>query len=590
MSSKNILTIDAIKSYFDLIPKKLTTIDDLLQVIGISERKYQNSIYYIAFLSDSKNAYKYFFIPKSKQINIFDIIQILKITSLVNIKQGFVITEYNIYKNLQYLLGKPIEIGNTDNPNSQINNYDKNQFLLETNKSIYNQQLSNNIKIKENSLIKNYNQLQNLNTFSRDIEILVRIIDKCDLRQYQNEKGLGQLFNMICTDKDGSEMQISCFNKIAEKFFQQIQEGHVYEIIGGFIKTNNTKYVSNIEYQLILNESTIIKEVKDDGIIPNIKLDLKKLNILNELTLHANIDCIGYIIEIQGKGVVNTKNGEMLMQKIYIIDETEYKVEFTLWKKHAEKFFEIGDIILIKKAIISEFNGRNISASDKTKIIINPQSIKEALTLSKWAINFKGNLKSYENLKVKNDIYEYINEEIDKKNVKKINQLNILFNNSSFQENSEYYVIKGIVLNFQNSEKNIYIGCPIQKCKKKLIENENSKYFCHSCKINVKIPAYYMTINLKVKDCSGDQWLDLFGSTAEKFLNICAEEYKELLISNNKGMLNQIACKIEYKQYYFLIKMKNVLFNNVLRKKFNVLKFEKVNIIEDSYNLINLLK
>ena len=166
--------------------------------------------------------------------------------------------------------------------------------------------------------------LASLNTFARDIKVLIRVVDKGELKLFKNEKGNGHLFNFSILDQEGSEMSVTSFNRTATKFFDLIREGCVYEISGGYVKMNNRKFNSTkADYQLILNDSTIITEMKDEGTITFMKVNLKKLSELKDLTLHSIIDTVGYVIEVGDQHVVSTKNGDLQLKKVYISSNFE---------------------------------------------------------------------------------------------------------------------------------------------------------------------------------------------------------------------------------------------------------------------------
>jgi hypothetical protein len=57
-----------------------------------------------------------------------------------------------------------------------------------------------------NSKVK-YMPLSHLNTYSRNFTILVRIINKNEMKQYNNNKGGGNLFTFVMLDKEGTEME-----------------------------------------------------------------------------------------------------------------------------------------------------------------------------------------------------------------------------------------------------------------------------------------------------------------------------------------------------------------------------------------------
>lgn len=435
---------------------------------------------------------------------------------------------------------------------------------------------------------KYYMQLSTLNTFSRDIKVLIRVTDKSELKPYTNEKGDGLLFNFSILDQEGSEMQVTCFNKTATKFFDLIEEGKVYEITGGYVKLNNRKFISSgKDYQLILNEASLIKPIVDEGNITYLKIKTRKLAELKEIPTHTVIDTVGYVLEASERQLVNTKNGEMYMRKVFIADDSEFKVEFALWKKNSEVEMEVGDIILIRNGIVSEFNGKNISGTDNTKITLNPRGLKEASALAKWIKGYNGTFKTYNIVKPKKEEGENV-DEIDKTEVKRLDEIiSGLFEmkGRSKEEPAGYYTIKATVSFFQHSDKNFYAGCPVKKCKKKLTDEENG-YFCTACHQMVKVPAYYMTLNIRIKDCCSEHWADLFGPAAEKFLGITVEDYRELIVNNSIDRLEEISRKVDFLDFFMVIRAKLSTFNNIVKKKINVYKTERVNIHEEFDRLL----
>ena len=68
-----------------------------------------------------------------------------------------------------------------------------------------------------------YTSLKQLTTFSRDFIIFVRVTKKSEIKTFEtrnNNMGSsqGKLFYFIVLDRDGNEMQCTCFNKAVDKF------------------------------------------------------------------------------------------------------------------------------------------------------------------------------------------------------------------------------------------------------------------------------------------------------------------------------------------------------------------------------------
>ena len=78
----------------------------------------------------------------------------------------------------------------------------------------------------------------------------------------------GKLFYFIVLDRDGNEMQCTCFNKAVDKFFDEIEEDQLYEIKGGYVKLNDKKYTRiKSDYKIVLDENSKITKKADNGII-----------------------------------------------------------------------------------------------------------------------------------------------------------------------------------------------------------------------------------------------------------------------------------------------------------------------------------
>jgi replication factor A1 len=141
-------------------------------------------------------------------------------------------------------------------------------------------------------------------------------------------------------------------------------------------------------------------------------------------------------------------------------------------------------------------------------------------------------------------------------------------------------------IDFMNhSEKNYYPGC--FDCKKKLSQDQDG-WFCQTCNKKFNEPKYYFTINCKVRDLTGESWIEMFGDTASKFLGISVEEYKDIIINNDQSKINELIKKIDYKEFFFYGKVRISTYNNITKKRIAVYRFEGINQKVESEKLIKL--
>ena len=179
-------------------------------------------------------------------------------------------------------------------------------------------------------------------------------------------------------DEYGSKMQAIGFDKIVDKFKDEIIENTIYEITGGYIRTSDKRFdPPGSDYKLILNESSII--IKKNNLDNNIKdkfLDPdNKFWTLREVK-DASINTIVNVICILGdKGETTnkeTKNGPLLIRKTIVLDQSNEKMELTLWRNFTKLNLNNGDILVCQKVRVNDFGGKNLTSTTESKILINP--------------------------------------------------------------------------------------------------------------------------------------------------------------------------------------------------------------------------
>jgi hypothetical protein len=490
-------------------------------------------------------------------------------------------------------------------------------------------------------------KLQHLSTFTKNLSIIVRCNMKTEKKTSKN--GNCTFFNFNVIDSENAEMQVSCFDKCANRLFPIIQKGFTYEILGGCVKANNIIYSrTKSNYQIYLNDDTVVHPIRDNGEIIDIALGLISLDSLDSYKVSDSIDFICLVIETHSKESIKTKYGNMNIKKIIVVDESEYKVDVTLWKHHSEIDIKQGDIILVEKGKVSNYHKKSINLSNEANIILNPEMKSLGGKIDSLAkLKNKIGLGTEQNIiktvkqpkKLDNDINnmvdenDIVNEKIDKEdiendtniclqsksnpnklveskknetNTKKINHNFKTYNSEKIQnaktmyecklsnlrdalndKNENFHKVKVLLTKFIPSNKMYYAGCPT--CKKKLIE-ENSVLKCLSCGNIINNPHYYFTTSFKVKDCTSTQFVSCFGSIAEGIIGVSCLEFRNAIVSNNVDYLKQICKNIEFKEYILKVKANTQIYNNIENKKLGILSSELVEIKEEVNRMFKYLE
>ena len=571
-------------------------------------------------LSDPEYSYSKFIYCKtnsSPELEIGKYINITKICPMIleaHKEKAFLIKELSVLKKDSLIhIKSPPYIENKSN-NSYNNNANNN---IHNNSDKEDSEYNN-----DNSIM--YTPLKQLNTLTQDYKLLIKVTSKGEIKPFKN--GKGKLFSFTIMDEFGSKMQAIGFDKIADKFKDEIVENNIYEITGGYIRTADKRFdPPGSDYKLILNESSII--IKRNN-LENIMKDKfcdpdNKFSTLREVK-EANVNSIVNVLCIIGdKGETTykeTKNGSLLIRKTIVLDQSNEKMELTLWRNFTQLKLNNGDLLVCQKVRVNDFGGKNLTSTTESKILINPpitdfpdiskeiQALKlfsEQNELNKGIIdsnntnNTNSNKNNNSNENESNNFNNNRNNNYVNNNSKNYND-KIVYMDSILDEMDRYimtefdhrfpfYKIRATVAHLGHTEKNFYAGCPNRECNRK-VSFSNGDWICQYCRQSFKTPRYYYSLNIRVKDCSSEYWIDIFGKPAELIMNMSADDYRNVLINRDDEKLNQISESVEYKEFYFLLKVRLNKFNDTTKKKFTANKIEKISKKEDTLRLVNDIK
>ena len=570
---------------------------------------------YTLTLSDPEYSYNKFIYCKtnsSPELNIGKYINIKKICPLIleaNKEKAFLIKELSlINKDSLIIIKSPPyqenKITNISNDNATSLNKDNE----------YNYSTDNNV----------YTSLKLLTTLSKDYKLLVKVTSKGEIKQFHS--GKGKLFSFVIMDELGNKMQAIGFDKIADKFKDEIVENNIYEITGGYIRTADKRFdPPGSDYKLILSESSNI--IKKDDLEKNFENrftdpDNKfwNLNEIKEAPVNTIVNVVCIVADKGETTNKDTKSGSILIRKTMVVDQSNEKMELTLWRNLTQLKFNNGDVLVCRKVRVNDFGGKNLTSTTESKIFINPipsdfpdlsQDIQNLKIFSEQNEFSKGLFSS--NNKNDSDNTNKMENENEKKN--KISIININksdinqkkeFNDkivyidyileemgkyilTDFDHRFPFYKIRATITHLGHTEKNFYPGCPNRECNRKL-SYTNGDWICQSCRQSFKTPRYYYSLNIRVKDCSSEYWVDIFGKPAEMIMNINADDYRNILVNRDEEKLGQISEGVEYKEFYFLLKVRLNKYNDTTKKKFTATKIERINKKEDTNRLVNDIK
>ena len=573
---------------------------------------------YTLTLSDAEYSYSKFIYCKtstSPEIEVGKYINIIRICPMIleaHKEKAFLIKELSLLnKSSLIVIKSPPYIENKSNNANNMNNFIERENPEYTN---YSQDE------------KTYTSLKLLTTLSKDYKLLVKVTSKGEVKQYKS--GKGKLFSFVMMDELGNKMQAVAFDKAVDKFIDEITENEIYEISGGYLRTSDKKFdPPGSDYKLIVTESTTIikkndeeKNFKDKFTDPDNKF--WSLNEVKDAPVNTIVNVVCIVADKGETNYKDTKSGSILIRKMYVMDQSSEKMELTLWRNLTQLNVNNGDILVCKKIRVNDFGGKNLTSTTESKIYINPiitdfpEISKEIQSLKIYSEQNELNKDINQDEKNSNN-----NNNNENNNIKKKEEIknNIINNNISaniiqkkeyndkivyidyildemnkyimtdFDHRFPFYKIRATVTHLGHTEKNFYPGCPNRECNRKLTF-ANGDWICQSCRQSFKNPRYYYSLNIRVKDCSSEYWVDIFGKPAEMIMNISADDYRNILVNRDEEKLSQISEGVEYKEFYFLLKVKLNKYNDTTKKKFTATKIEKINKKENIGRLINDIK
>ena len=578
-------TKDQLKNLLSLVKdveNKDMEVDIYLQIFSSKETERDSKKVYMLSLCDQDYKFNSFFLASNESIPEIEegkLIHIKEISPRKIKNSTFIrIKEYE-------LIGEPLEIKEV----KDIKLEDLNKVENIPKKEITNE--GSPMPLSEDA----YTSLKQLTTFSRDFMILIRVTKKSEIKTFEtrnNSMGTqsqGKLFYFIVLDRDGNEMQCTCFNKAVDKFFDIIEEDETYEIKGGYIKLNDKKYTRiKSDYKIVLDENSKITKKFDNGTIKKNNMNIVRIKDIQNMNLYSIVDLCVVVLNVGEKMIKNTRNGSQPLKKIVVGDVSKYKIEISLWRVHSDTNVKFGDILLINNVKIGEYKGRTLTTFDETCIKINPPLTNEYV---KELDDFlqKNELKG-EWLDLENTSEMKTETKEESENYASVHIRDVLESLDEYEDVSNLSKVTAIVTQILHNEKNFYLGCSDRNCKRKLkLEGDSDEYICPNCRKSTKTPTYYYTLSLRVKDASTEYWIDIFGKTAESIMKCTAEEYKNILESRDEEKLKEITHKVEFKVFNFWVKPKIQTYNTVSKKKLYAYRIEPYNEKVEAHKLVKYL-
>ena len=335
------------------------------------------------------------------------------------------------------------------------------------------------------------------------------------------------------------------FNNAVDQFYDIFQEGMVFVISKGSLKNANRQFSSvNNDYEITLDEQSIVKPVKDDSNIPHVKFTCMTLSDVKDVAENQIVDVlvvvksVGELQEL----VAKSTNKPFKKKSLEVVDDSNVKCELTLWGAQAESTqIQEGEIVLFKGVKKSNFGGVSLGTTMQSSIIINPK-IDEAHSLRGWYNKNSGDTIQSLTVKQSSNQKDYGTlSEIQEKDLGK-------------GEKPDYLTVVGTVTYVKNEQNHglWYDACP--ECKKKMTP-QTGGYRCDHCNQDREQCEKKYIVTVVINDHTGNKWISGFGDAGTTIFGMTAEELSEIK-DQNVSDYEAVLQEANFKEYLFTLRIK----------------------------------
>ncbi|GBG82762.1 hypothetical protein CBR_g36292 [Chara braunii] len=428
--------------------------------------------------------------------------------------------------------------------------------------------------------------------------IKARVGAKQEKRSYSNARGTGCVFSFDLLDTSG-EIRVTCFNQVAERFYEKIEVGRVYYVSKGSLKPAQKSFNHlNHDWEILLENSSTIDLVEDvESAIPLHRFDFKMISHLENIENNAMVDLIGLVTAVHPTQPILRKNGVETQKRVITLqDRSNRSVELTLWggfcMKEGQELQDLLDrggpppVLAVKAGRVNEFSGKSVGTISSTLLLIDPD-ISEAAQLKGWAAQ-SGRITPAVSMSRESGGGGGLGRMDARKTISQIKDEGL-----GTSGRTDWITLRATIA-FIKQEAFAYQACPEQTgdrtCGKKVMETGDGRYRCEKCDKSVPNCEYRYKLNFEVQDHTGKTWLTAFQDTGVAvLLDTTAQEMWEWKEMQDPRFQQTFTASL-FRKLLFKVKVKEETYNDETRVKLTVVKAEKVNYVEETRVLGDMIR
>lgn len=476
-------------------------------------------------------------------------------------------------------------------------NSNANPYGASSGGSSYNRSSASSAPImRSNTSTKLFTPIASLNMYQNRWTIKARVTNKSDIRHWSNAKGEGQLFSIEILDST-QDIRATFFKEAVDKFHPMLEMDKVYSFSGGRLKVANQKFnTCKSSFEITFDQNSEIALEDDTGEINQQSYDLIRIADLESTEPGAFVDIIGVVKMIGQPGtIVSKKSGKELNKcELTVGDDSGAEVTCTVWgdrAKTAPDDFANNPVVALRRARLSDFGGRTLSASGGNGININPR-IPEAGRIQSWWQQGGSEGVGVKKLSSSGGGAGRFPEFKDRKTISSIKGDSLGYN-----EKPDYISFKA-TLNFIKTDKEggaWYPACKTSEdpCKNrfKVQQGTDGMWYCERCQRRYDSCMYRYIFPATITDGTSTTWVSFFDDQANILLDgKSADSLQEIFSDPDKGGQEEYEAafaKVQYTEWIFTCKVKQETHQDETRIKTSVQSLHPMDYAKEGRSLLN---
>ncbi|KAK0583673.1 hypothetical protein LWI29_001331 [Acer saccharum] len=426
--------------------------------------------------------------------------------------------------------------------------------------------------------------------------IKARVTSKGELKHYNNNRGEGKVFHFDLLDCDGGEIRVTCFNAMADKFYDRIEARKVYLISKGSLKpaAKTFNHLHN-DYEIYPDNTTMIQQcLDDDNSIPQQQFHFRPIIDIEGMENNSIVDIIGVVSFISPAASIMRKKDNIETQKrtLHLKDMSGRSVELTLWGslcnldgQRLQNMCDAGvfPVLAVKSGRVSDFNGKTMGTITTSQLFIEPD-FPEAQRLKEW---YDKEGKNSQSVSISRETSNVGGTDI-RKTISAIKDEGL-----GTKGKPDWIAVSATVI-YIKFDNFCYTACPImigdRPCYKKASNNGDGRWHCDRCNQSVDECDYRYSLQFQIQDHTGLTWVTAFQEVGEKIMGVSAKDLYHLkYVDQNDEKFTDIICNATFTKYLFKLKVNEETFNDEQRVKATVVKAERYDHLSDTRFLLDFM-